>query len=106
MRGVLSTRRHSQESLFLRFHNGTRFHLSTQQVRDSMNDTIETTLQEFTINDNSVVLVAVQEIDELPFFSVRYLVTRKFGFKTFYSRIHAENCFNDVKSAITVISAD
>jgi|688.fasta_scaffold76096_5 hypothetical protein len=71
-----------------------------------MDGTIETTLQEFTINDNSIVLVAVQEIDELPFFSVRWLVTRKFGFKTFYSRIHAENCFNDAKSAITVISAD
>jgi hypothetical protein len=71
-----------------------------------MNGTIETTLREFIINDNSVVLVAVQEIDELPFFSVRWLVTRKFGFKTFYNRIHAENCFNDVESAITTISAD
>jgi hypothetical protein len=67
-----------------------------------MDGTIETTLQEFTINDNSIVLVMVQEIDELPFFSVRWLVTRKFGFKTFFSRIHAGNFFNEIKSGIVL----
>jgi hypothetical protein len=70
-----------------------------------MDGTIETTLQEFTINDNSVVLVMIQEIDELPFYSVRYLVNRKFGFKTFFSRIHAENCFNEVREAVSVVSS-
>jgi hypothetical protein len=70
-----------------------------------MDGTIETTLQEFTINDNSIVLVMVQEIDELPFFSVRWLVTRKFGFKTFNSQFHANNFFNEIKSTIIVISS-
>jgi hypothetical protein len=68
--------------------------------------TIEKTLEEYIIGDNSVVLVMIQEFNDPHFFSVRWLVTRKFGFKTFYSLIHAENCFNDLKSAITVISAD
>jgi hypothetical protein len=71
-----------------------------------MDGTIEKTLEEYIIRDNSVVLVMIQEFNDPHFFSVRYLVNRKFGFKTFFSRIHAENCFNDVKSAITVISAD
>ena len=70
-----------------------------------MDGTIETTLQEFTINDNSIVLVFIQEIDELPFYSVRYLVNRKFGFKYFQSQFHADNFFNEMKSAIIVVSS-
>ena len=71
-----------------------------------MDSTIETTLQEFTINDNSIVLVMIQEsIDESPRYSVRYLVNRKFGFKTFESNFHAGNFFNEIKSAISVVSS-
>jgi hypothetical protein len=63
------------------------------------------TLEEFTINDNSVVLVMIQEIGESPIFSVRYLVNRKFGFKTFESHFHADNFFKEIKSAISVVSS-
>ena len=62
------------------------------------------TLEEFTINDNSVVLVMIEEIGESPIFSVRWLVNRKFGFKTFESNFHAGNFFNEIKSAISVVS--
>lgn len=64
----------------------------------------EITLQEFTINDNSVVLVIILEIDESSIYSVRWLVNRKFGFKTFESNFHAGNFFNEIKSAISVVS--
>lgn len=70
-----------------------------------MEDTTEITLEEFTINDNSVVLVMIQEIGESPIFSVRYLVNRKFGFKTFESHFHADNFFKEIKSAISVVSS-
>lgn len=70
-----------------------------------MNGTIEVTLEEFTINDNSVVLVMIQEIGESPFFSVRYLVNRKFGFKTFESSFRADNFFDEIKSAVSVVSS-
>ena len=70
-----------------------------------MDNTIETTLQEFTINENSIVLVMIEEIDESPSYSVRWLVNRKFGFKTFESSFHAGNFFNEIKSAISVVSA-
>ena len=70
-----------------------------------MDGTIETTLQEFTINDNSIVLVMIEEIGESPIFSVRWLVNRKFGFKTFESHFHADNFFKEIKSAISVVSA-
>lgn len=63
------------------------------------------TLEEFVMGDNSVVLVMIQEsIDESPSYSVRYLVNRKFGFKTFESNFHAGNFFNEIKSAISVVS--
>jgi hypothetical protein len=70
-----------------------------------MDGTIETTLQEFTINDNSIVLVMIKEFNDPHFFSVRWLVNRKFGFKTFNSQFHANNFFNEIKSAIVVISS-
>ena len=70
-----------------------------------MDNTIETTLQEFTINENSIVLVMIEEIDESPIYSVRWLVNRKFGFKTFESSFHAGNFFNEIKSVIAVVSA-
>ena len=64
------------------------------------------TLEEFVMGDNSVVLVMIQEsIDESPSYSVRYLVNRKFGFKTFESNFHAGNFFNEIKSAISVVSS-
>lgn len=64
------------------------------------------TLEEFVMGDNSVVLVMIQEsIDESPSYSVRYLVNRKFGFKTFESHFHADNFFKEIKSAISVVSA-
>lgn len=64
------------------------------------------TLEEFVMGDNSVVLVMIQEsIDESPSYSVRYLVNRKFGFKTFESRFHADNFFKEIKSAISVVSS-
>ena len=64
------------------------------------------TLEEFVMGDNSVVLVMIQEsIDESPRYSVRYLVNRKFGFKTFESNFHAGNFFNEIKSAISVVSS-
>ena len=69
-----------------------------------MGDTIEMTLEEFTINDNSVILVVILEIDESSIYSVRYLVNRKFGFKTFESHFHADNFFKEIKSAISVVS--
>jgi hypothetical protein len=63
------------------------------------------TLEEFVMGDNSVVLVMIQEsIDESPSYSVRYLVNRKFGFKTFESHFHADNFFKEIKSAISVVS--
>lgn len=63
------------------------------------------TLEEFAMGDNSVVLVMIQEsIDESPSYSVRYLVNRKFGFKTFESHFHADNFFKEIKSAISVVS--
>ena len=70
-----------------------------------MDNTIETTLQEFTINENSIVLVMIEEIDESPIYSVRWLVNRKFGFKTFESSFHAGNFFNEIKSVIAVVSS-
>ena len=64
------------------------------------------TLEEFVMGDNSVVLVMIQEsIDESPSYSVRWLVNRKFGFKTFESSFHAGNFFNEIKSVIAVVSA-
>ena len=64
------------------------------------------TLEEFVMGDNSVVLVMIQEsIDESPTYSVRYLVNRKFGFKTFESHFHAGNFFKEIKSAISVVSS-
>jgi hypothetical protein len=64
------------------------------------------TLEEFVMGDNSVVLVMIQEsIDESPSYSVRYLVNRKFGFKTFESHFHADNFFKEIKSAISVVSS-
>jgi hypothetical protein len=63
------------------------------------------TLEEFVMGDNSVALVMIQEsIDESPSYSVRYLVNRKFGFKTFESHFHADNFFKEIKSAISVVS--
>lgn len=63
------------------------------------------TLEEFVMGDNSVVLVMIQEsIDDTPSYSVRYLVSRKFGFKTFESHFHADNFFKEIKSAISVVS--
>lgn len=63
------------------------------------------TLEEFVMGDNSVVLVMIQEsIDDTPSYSVRYLVNRKFGFKTFESHFHADNFFKEIKSAISVVS--
>ena len=63
------------------------------------------TLEEFVMGDNSVVLVMIQEsIDESPSYSVRYLVNRKFGFKTFESHFHADNFFKEIKSAVSVVS--
>lgn len=70
-----------------------------------MDRIIETTLQEFIINDNSVVLVMIQEIGGPPFYSVRYLVHRKFGFKTFESNFRADNFFNEIKSAVSLVSS-
>ena len=70
-----------------------------------MDDTIEMTLEEFTINDNSVVLVVILQIDEPSIYSVRYLVNRKFGFKMFESHLHADNFFKEIKSAISVVSS-
>ena len=69
-----------------------------------MDNTIETTLQEFTINENSIVLVMIEEIDESTSYSVRWLVNRKFGFKTFESNFHADNFFKEIKSAVSVVS--
>lgn len=64
------------------------------------------TLEEFVMGDNSVVLVMIQEsIDDTPSYSVRYLVNRKFGFKTFESHFHADNFFKEIKSAISVVSS-
>jgi hypothetical protein len=63
------------------------------------------TLEEFVMGDNSVALVMIQEsIDESPSYSVRYLVNRKFGLKTFESHFHADNFFKEIKSAISVVS--
>ena len=63
------------------------------------------TLEEFVMGDNSVALVMIQEsIDESPSYSVRYLVNRKFGFKTFESHFHADNFFKEIKSAVSVVS--
>ena len=63
------------------------------------------TLEEFVMGDNSVALVMIQEsIDESPSYSVRYLVNRKFGFKTFENHFHADDFFKEIKSAISVVS--
>ena len=42
---------------------------------------------------------------ESPIYSVRWLVNRKFGFKTFESSFHAGNFFNEIKSVIAVVSS-
>lgn len=63
-----------------------------------METTHEVTLEEYTIGDNSVVMVLVQEFDEEQFYSVRYLVNRKFGFKTFWNRNQATEFYNQVKT--------
>ena len=64
--------------------------------------TIEKTLEEYILGENSVVLVMIKEFNDPHFFSVRYLVNRKFGFKTFFSQIHANNFFNEIKSGIVL----
>jgi hypothetical protein len=65
-----------------------------------METTDEVTLEEYIIGDDSVVMVLVQEFDEEQFYSVRYLVNRKFGFKTFWNRKQATEFYNQVKTII------
>jgi hypothetical protein len=65
-----------------------------------MESTHEVTLEEYIIGEDSVVMVLVQEFDEEQFYSVRYLVNRKFGFKTFWSRKQATEFYNQVKTII------
>jgi hypothetical protein len=65
-----------------------------------MESTHEVTLEEYIIGDDSVVMVLVQEFDEEQFYSVRYLVNRKFGFKTFWNRKQATEFYNQVKTVI------
>jgi hypothetical protein len=65
-----------------------------------MESTHEVTLEEYIIGEDSVVMVLVQEFDEEQFYSVRYLVNRKFGFKTFWNRKQATEFYNQVKTII------
>jgi hypothetical protein len=67
-----------------------------------METTHEVTLEEYIIGDDSVVMVLVQEFDEEQFYSVRYLVNRKFGFKTFWKMSEAEQFYNQIKAQVVL----
>jgi hypothetical protein len=62
----------------------------------------EAMIQEYAIGDNTVEMVVIAEDNEELFYSVRYLVCRKFGFKTFWKMSEAEQFYNQIKAQIVL----
>jgi hypothetical protein len=62
----------------------------------------ETKIQEYAIGDNTVEMVIIAEDNGELFYSVRYLVCRKFGFKTFWKVSEAEQFYNQIKAQIVL----
>ena len=69
------------------------------------NRTMETeaTIHEYSILANSVEMVMVVEDDEERFYSVRYLVDKKFGFRTFLKMSEAEQFYSQMKAQIILL---
>jgi len=64
----------------------------------------EAMIQKYAIGDNAVEMVVVAEDNEglCYYFSVRYLVSRKFGFRTFFEVSEAEQFYNQIKAQIVL----
>jgi len=62
----------------------------------------EAMIQKYAIGDNAVEMVVVAEDNEELYYSVRYLVCRKFGFKTFWKMSEAEQFYNQIKAQIVL----
>ena len=63
----------------------------------------EATIHEYSILANSVEMVMVVEDDEERFYSVRYLVDKKFGFRTFWKMSEAEQFYSQMKAQIILL---
>ena len=62
----------------------------------------EAMIQKYAIGDNAVEMVVVAEDNEELYYSVRYLVSRKFGFKTFFKMSEAEQFYGQIKAQVVL----
>ena len=63
----------------------------------------EATIHEYSTLANSVEMVIVVEDDEELFYSVRYLVDKRFAFKTFWKMSEAEQFYSQMKAQIILL---
>jgi hypothetical protein len=62
----------------------------------------EAMIQKYAIGDNAVEMVVVAEDNEELYYSVRYLVSRKFGFRTFFKMSEAEQFYSQIKAQVVL----
>jgi hypothetical protein len=62
----------------------------------------EAKIQEYAIGDNTVEMVVIAEDNEELYYSVRYLLCRKFGFKTFFKMSEAEQFYGQIKAQVVL----